>query len=464
MIRFWPYAATLVGALIVADQILSLGIGPVWICLGAVLLLYLGIALAKYPAAFFAPLLFISRGMKLPATPLTREVGMTALPVGAILLLCALCFRLLHKASRRDTGWLADSFHGQGKAIAAFVFLAAVVAASYSYTPSPHYGGAKLVSFLTVGGLMFFAPFVLLRDENDFRHFAFATIALALVAGAATIHADAQGRFAQNEVVVHIGIGQIAGMAIVLLLYFKLFRSRHALLASIPCLLWLAAGLIATEVRGALLALVIVLLLSLFVRRRERTLLSPRAALVGFAFILAPLFFLPEHWIHGQAATMFRAKTVEMKQFIEHGSYSFKGSGGQRLIFFGAALKGIEQKPIFGWGVGGWAYYFWHTDAWKYPHNVFLEVAMEQGLVGLAAYLLLLGLAFQAAYKAFDAPGGQFAFVLPLLAYVVLLTCSTGDIDDCRFIWFTCALAFVAGRLIHAEEPQEALVSATCSR
>lgn len=155
---------------------------------------------------------------------------------------------------------------------------------------------------------------------------------------------------------------------------------------------------------------------------------------------------------------MFRAKTQEITQFVDQGAYSWKGSGGQRLIFFGAAADAMAQKPILGWGIGGWSHYFWHSDIWEYPHNVFLEVGVEQGLVGLAAYLVFLAFAFKAAKECFDDPQGHFAFVLPLLAYIILLTCSTGDIDDCRFIWFTCGLAFVASRMIERQtEPAAAL-------
>ena len=66
---------------------------------------------------------------------------------------------------------------------------------------------------------------------------------------------------------------------------------------------------------------------------------------------------------------------------------------------------------------------------------------------------------FKAAKKAFDEPSGRFAFVLPMLAYCVLLTTSSGDIDDNRFVWFWSGVAFVASRMIASgfskEQPQQ---------
>jgi O-antigen ligase/uncharacterized membrane protein YhdT len=458
--RFLLYAAILLVALAGFNEASDFGISPVWIFLAAILLPCLLIALAKFPAAFFIPLLFISRQKELPIpAPIRHVIDVTALPLGAALLGVALIFRLIDRRNRRGAFSLGDLFRGQGKGIASFLLFAAVVTTSYLYTRAPGYGGDKLVSFLTVGALMFFAPFIILEDDRDFRHFAIGTIAFGLMLAFARIIAGSQGVFGQHEEVTHIGIGQLMGMAILLVLNYKFVESRAARNLLILCLPLLAAGLIAAEARGPLLALLPILVASLFIRRREMSLISPRAAMLGVAVIVAALVIVPGQWFQGEAAKKFQVKSQELVEFAQGGSYSEKGSGGRRLVFFDAALDGIAEKPAAGWGVGGWATYYWHNDAWEYPHNLFLEVGVEEGLLGLAALLAFLAIAFKAAKKAFDEASGRFAFVLPVVAYCVLLTLSSGDIDDNRFLWFWCSVAFVACRMISSDRQEEAPAS-----
>ena len=75
------------------------------------------------------------------------------------------------------------------------------------------------------------------------------------------------------------------------------------------------------------------------------------------------------------------------------------GTGETRVWAWQMAIEGIKNRPWFGWGVANFEtvadrYYnprfFEHSFAetvWDRPHNIFLEVAVEQGLIGLVVYL-----------------------------------------------------------------------------
>ncbi len=143
-----------------------------------------------------------------------------------------------------------------------------------------------------------------------------------------------------------------------------------------------------------------------------------------------------------------------------------RGVGGQkelasstsmqsRLLFWKAALGGIRERPVFGWGGGNFDYYWplflslseqerflrfelgsykvvdyigapgtvpvWVVEnregqrytqsivLWK-SHNQFLEVALQRGLVGLALYLALLGLSLGAFFRLQPAATGLWAY------------------------------------------------------
>jgi len=73
---------------------------------------------------------------------------------------------------------------------------------------------------------------------------------------------------------------------------------------------------------------------------------------------------------------------------------------GERLDMFKAAIILIEKKPIWGHGLGGYLEggkeirkmypnIGWHVGTWSNPHNEYLLVMVEKGIIGLMTLLLL---------------------------------------------------------------------------
>ena len=477
IVRYSIYAAAVLVALLALNGIFDLGIGPVPVFLAAIFVPCVLIALWKFPAAFIVPVLFMPKLKPLPLLPARFQSSLTALALAtsrvrhypllekdfqgsltvlgvAIVLLCAaILFRLALLATRR-TRTLGELFRIQKRGILAYFLFAAVVTISYTYTHAPDYGGDKLLRFLTIGTLCFLAPFVLLREEKDFRHLLISLVGVALVAGWTRVAETSGGTFSAHEEVVHIGIGQLIGMTIVLVLYFRrLFEGRLARFLLLLCLPFLFAGLIASEVRGAMIWSLLVISLFAFIRQPNvGPRLSQRVFALGAAAVVAMLFLMPPTWVRGEAAHELRTKQEELVMLMQ--GKDSKHSAGKRLDFYRGALHGLSVKPVLGWGVGGWSAYYFHTDDMHYPHNLFLEVGVEEGLLGLAALLALLATAFGAARTVFREGGERFAFLLPVLIFSVGVTMTSGDIDDNRFVWFWCGTALVVYGMVksHTQE------------
>jgi O-antigen ligase len=73
-------------------------------------------------------------------------------------------------------------------------------------------------------------------------------------------------------------------------------------------------------------------------------------------------------------------------------------SSGERLIYWQTSLRAIAERPLYGFGSGGWNQEFQNLTDHKLkqsfynidnPHQMFLLWAVEGGMIGLA---LLLGL------------------------------------------------------------------------
>jgi hypothetical protein len=106
-------------------------------------------------------------------------------------------------------------------------------------------------------------------------------------------------------------------------------------------------------------------------------------------------------------------------------------SSSARLSLFGAALTMFEERPVLGFGTGGFEAeshrLLGHDEA--YPHNAVLQFAAEFGLVGVGLFLVIVIAAF-----ARSAPerGGPIRI---LLVYFLLQAMLSGDIFEDRVVW-----------------------------
>ncbi len=434
------------------DLELNFRLDPIWIIAGFIVALFALPLLAKHPAAFVAPMLFAPRVMALPFfSRFTETRSLTALALTAGIVGLAIFMRFLWLC--RQPGEIWDVFRGQRRGIIAYLLFAAVIALSYLYTAAPDSGWDKLLDFLAFGSLAFFAPFFLIRTEEDYQDFVIGTVIFALAAAGYMLGASHQGRLAEHQHPQHIGVGQLLGWAILLLLFHRVtarYVRAAALFVCIPCL---AVGLAAAETRGPLFALVLVLGLSVVFPRLKTSLISRRATVFVMVIVALAVFVLSTFWFMGTVQQSFRKKTTETIQILQ-GSSEANGTATKRLTFYKAALHTIPSHPVLGWGVGGWAVYYYLTDkknVFQYPHNLVLEVTVEQGIIGLLALLNLLGTVFIILKRDTNGVVERFPSLLPALIFLFLVTMFSGDIVEHRYLWFWCGLVFASFRMAQFE-------------
>jgi putative inorganic carbon (hco3(-)) transporter len=173
--------------------------------------------------------------------------------------------------------------------------------------------------------------------------------------------------------------------------------ARHALrLLTVPIVLLLVATLALAQSRGAYVALGVSGLVWLALR-------WPRAARVVVPLVLV--------------AALAGGSLVGWQTIADELTTGEASSGlDQRVEIWSRALYAIQDFPFTGLGLGT----FERVVAILYPlflirggtaphaHNLFLQVAVDLGLLGLVAYLALLGLTFScglSAYRAFRRQG-----------------------------------------------------------
>ena len=426
---------------------------------------------AKYPAAFIAPVLFIPGVMEVPVL---RGFGpaqnLNALQLTSGLLAAGIILRWMagarHQPSRAVAGWsespMALYLRQARRARIAFLLFAGIVAVSFTFTLAPNYGGAKLLGFLTLGVGLFFAPILLFQHEHDLRDFTVGTVLFGLAVAASSISFSSTGAIGAGENPAHIGKGQAIGLALLVLAYWRFRDRRQRAAALLFCIPFLALGLISAETRGPLFSLLFVLLLSIMARSMRPPQVARKQMVLIAAAIVAAVVILSAYWFYGTEASRFRSKSNEIVALLQ-GSDEAHGTAVMRLDYYRAAIDIWLQKPLLGWGVGGWSMAYWQRDISQYPHNLICEVLTEQGFVGALALLYFLFAVFRQLRACLAETMEVFPVLLPGLIYVLGLTMFSGAIDDNRFVWFWCGLSLsgceLSLRTSNAGEPNEDQIS-----
>jgi len=266
---------------------------------------------------------------------------------------------------------------------------------------------------------------------------------------------DPSGHTSSSETrdVTQIGAGQLVAVVLLWLLFCPHFNLRRlSLMISVPLL---CAALIASVARGPILFFAAVLVPFMFIHRMRASVAATKVWLPVLLFGLLA-FAGSLYWLQRQEAAQekFMTKKTEIEEVLR-GSSTPTYTAGRRLTLYRWALSMFAEKPLTGWGLGGWSYYVFDRDTPSYPHNLVLEIAAEEGVMGLTALGTLLFTVFLAIRNVWRR-SPDLSFVVPVFTFSFLATLTSGDINVNRPLWLWCgvifALAGIAERRLHRSE------------
>ncbi len=312
---------------------------------------------------------------------------------------------------------------------------------SLTWTPSSAYGGEKALKFITLTSLAALAPFFLVERERDLRRFLSWTIAMAAFAAVVTV----AGPPAEDDRLTigiegnTIGISHLLCTAAAILLVgvlTELYRPRRWLLLASAALIVVAAAI---GSRGPLLGLGFALAVTgaVYLARVPRK-VAPVLLLVVAAAALLPFLSLPQD----SAERLSRAARDPVGAL----------EADPRSTAFGQAVDLIEQQPLTGIGAGGFqSVGTLAVPPEDYPHNMFLEVWSELGLLAvvvLAASIaaVLVGLWRGAWRLPQGVPLRLLYVVIAVFLFNLLETQITGDVNENRTFWTVFGLAWLIVR------------------
>ena len=182
-----------------------------------------------------------------------------------------------------------------------------------------------------------------------------------------------------------IAAGRMVGVGFLIGLYGERYRRYRWFL-----LMFLGMGVLLAGSRGPVIALL------------GAVLLQPVLAGGGFS-----IYKLPRHTLWMGGALLIAVLALFLVVMLTRPAVLADSWGPLRLVqettlsdrnivsrlrFWETALQDVQMSPLVGLGTAGYGGSLpWRdADVWSYPHNIFLEIASEWGLLGLTVFGLML--------------------------------------------------------------------------
>lgn len=417
---------------------------------GALVCAPLGILVIRKHPAVIIPMVFYAGSFKSEAA--TSGIDPTDPTLWALgLLVAATFFHALFSIAGIFQQNLGERIRGQGREIAAFLFFAGVVSASYLYSVSPTYGFTLLSRFLVIGCLLYLSPLILIRDEKDIRDLITAVVLLSSAVAVRRIlgiasYSGATGGDAVEDL-TRIGAAELIGMGLLLLLLpppeLRARLPRKMLLVVLPLM---TTGLAVSIARGPIISFMVVLLAGVFLTKADSGLLPRKQLLLSVGILIVPMILLALAWVSSGAEAKVEGKKEELMKMLTFSDPG--GSAGQRLTYYKLAATAFTEKPVLGWGLASFSMYAIGRDERLYPHNLILMIAMEQGLLGLLALGLFVFATYRAAKGISFWSGGRWAFFGWTALYLLFITMTSGNLDDHRAPMFWCGVVSAGWRVL----------------
>lgn len=369
------------------------------VIIGLIVAVTIVILIFKVPHVSLAPILFSHIFFAVLVRMLWGGSGAMYIMLG-ILVVALLVFAL-----RNPAGLLKFS----PQEVAMFL-LGSLMLVSLAFTPAPIYGQNKVLRFfgwmfpLIVGARLFSST---QRDTerllNVLSFFAAITMLFYTL-----LYVTLREHLMMGDRFVGLSLSWSCAMCVALSVY-SIFQGsiwrKILMIASSFCGIWVMA---AAGGRGAFYAVIMAGAL---------TFLGRRGLIRSFVFLVI---------IVGSSHI---AKTYLIEREISD-RLSLLDLGGRPALWKSGAGQFISN-PVLGGGAGSFAIHWWQADIPAWPHNNWLEVAGEQGIVGLACLVTALWFTASTMLKLRKAKGRLVGIskATQMLFWVAILnSCSSSDI------------------------------------
>jgi len=337
--------------------------------------------------------------------------------------------------------------------ITLYMLFSIVLLFSGFYTPSPNYGWQKIGLFLIFNTTMFITPFIIIKKVKDSvqilsTYIIILILMYALMAGD-VINFLFSVKNVQSLIRISvlgsnpIGTGLIIAIGLGMLLIF-IHRSKISQwIILIPIVGLMAIGLIATGSRGPIFSLIAGIAVY-FVVFEKINIFRISISLFLLLFIFGILFLILPESITYRFINYTTGDLVIYQDGVKHVS-----TIALRFQYWQLSLSEWFRNirtVLVGVGAGGFSSFYILRDYTFYPHNMFFEILLELGIIGVSIIVLFFSKVwlFIINYK------DRINYSLPTAFWIIAALITffaaqfSGDIARNRTLWMFTSFAITA--------------------
>lgn len=349
--------------------------------------------------------------------------------------------------------------------------LGASIAAGLLYSPAPMAARTKMLGYFVFNLAPSVLAVMLIDTEEQLVRLVKAVIVIGTLMAVFTHLGHGAEESGAGAGLYNIGVGKygigiggarFAGgtwfarrldlVLVSLLALVALSRSKLPLAALLIVAPYIAYLLFLSGARGATaggaLAFMVVLTLLTAVARSGRAIRSAVVVVLLLVFAL------------GMSNVREELETPEIvyRYSVLQRPLAEEGSGSDRIQFWRSAWETFLDHPAFGIGAGGWGMVWDKQDVRDFPHNVFLEILCEEGLIGGFLFALFFFGTVRLVWKVMRHPLSTprmktlAIWAVGILTFAGLDAQLSGDIQTNDYLWIAAAIVCVLARLALSAE------------
>ena len=284
---------------------------------------------------------------------------------------------------------------------------------------SQYYSSIKFISFSSAV-FAFVFPLIFNKFQLDRFFYFFFRISLIITFLYLINFLFTKEKLIEGQYLI---IGFLSGLNF--LLYFFIYKNQTINLIYYFFILLLSAA------RGPFISLFFILFFY-YIKKPIKLLTNIRLIFYLSIFLLSIFFY------HETLLLIFQ-KTIGRFSQLSPDLLFESSSVVARIEHYYFLLKNILEKPIFGWGFGTYGLHFTGIDQRSSPHNIFLEIYFELGVLGLYLYLLFIIFCY---YKTFKSK----KYLLYILFYLLLCLQFSFSLADLRLNYGFIAITLLISR------------------
>ena len=337
-----------------------------------------------------------------------------------------------------------------------FLIFGLLLGISYIYTVSPDYGFRKILRFNTFAVTMFISPLLIIKSPADSKrllsYFYFLLVIIIGIMLLQFVYFLKWGDFAivlaywnrisipgANPIQVsrYLAIG--AAMMIALLIRNKPSQSLHYFAILFVILL----SIILSGSRGPLVSIIIGSIVYAILYERKYSSRIFGYGILAIGTIITLLLLLPES-LTQRFFDISQGSVIMTQQGVRRIS-----TIATRFEFWSMSLQAWFSSItsfFIGLGAGSFSSLFiWRDWRW-YPHNLFFEIIVELGLIGLVIGILFIIKSYQIINKGIQRGSFTDHSALWVAGTVVMFIAAqfSGDINDNRILWMFIGISIAS--------------------